>query len=498
MTDAGHVPATETQRALRNVSALTLATVVSKGLLFLWQLVLARYLGEVGYGTYGAVGAFIAIGAAISAFGTGPIIIREVARRPRLAGDYLGVTLWLRSGLALLAWLLLNAFAPLAGYDLEIRNLLALASLSLLVDTWGNLCYEILLAQERMRTSSLVTVLHMLLLLALASLALASGGGLVGLYLATIAAGLARAAMLWAQVLRSGVRPARMRGDLLRSLLVGSVPLALTSFFSLAWLNADKLMTARLLGTQQTGWLTAAFVIVTGMIELLGTTVLMSLYPMMSRYSGDTLHNIVRRLAWFTLLASLPLTLLLSFFAPDITVPLFGADFAPAAALLRILVWYALIRLVADVYIQALITSNRQRRMMVVRAGGLLLNVTLNAILLPRMGVNGAAIASLVSMLLALALLLYSSPVPAWRPLLRRSAPLLLLGLVMALGMGLATQLWSPLAGMVAGMLIYLAGLTRILDAGDRALLARLRQALPRPLRARVAMSGTDDVSDAG
>ena len=496
MTDAVPVPATETQRALRNVSALTLATVVSKGLLFLWQLVLARFLGEAGYGLYGTVGAFIAIGAAISAFGTGPIIIREVVRRPRLAGDYLGVTLWLRSGLALLAWLLLNALAPLAGYDAEIRNLLALASISLLVDTWGNICYEILMAQERIRTSSLVTVLHLLLLLAFASLALASGGGLVGLYLATIAAGLARAAMLWAQVLRSGVRPARMRHDLLRSLLVGSLPLALTGFLSIAWLYIDKLMTARMLGAQQTGWLTAAFVIVFGMIELLGTTALTSLFPMMSRYSGVTLDNIVRRLVWFTLLASLPLTLLLSFFALEITVPLFGADFAPAATLLRILAWYALIRLVADVYLQALITSNRQRRVMVVYACGLLLNVSLNAILLPRMGVNGAAIASLFSMLLALALLLYSTPVPAWRPLLMRSAPLLLLGLVMALGMWLTAQLWSPLAGMVAGALLYLAGLTRILDAGDRALLTQLRQTLPWPLRARADASGADDARD--
>ena len=55
MTDAVPVPATETQRALRNVSALTLATVVSKGLLFLWQLVLARFLGEAGYGLYGTM-----------------------------------------------------------------------------------------------------------------------------------------------------------------------------------------------------------------------------------------------------------------------------------------------------------------------------------------------------------------------------------------------------------------------------------------------------------
>ena len=487
MTVTGPVPADERQRVLRNAGALTLATVISKGLLFLWQLVLARFLGDSGYGIYGTIGAFIAIGAAITSFGTGAIVVREVARAPRLAGDYLGATLWLRSGLALLAWLLLNAAAPLAGYDVEIRNLLALASLSLLVDTWGNLCYEQLLAQERMRSTSLVTVLHMLLLLGGVALALAVGGGLAGLYVATIAAGLLRAAMLWALVLRDGLRPGRLRRDLLRSLLVNSLPLAITSLLSLAWMQADKLMTTRWLGTQQTGWLTAAFVIVTGMIELLGTTVLMSLYPMMSRYSGPALHAIVSRLAWFTLLASLPLTLLLSMFAPEITVPLFGPDYLPAASVLRILVWYALIRLVADVYIQALITGDRQRRMMVVRAGGLLLNIALNAVLLPRIGVNGAAIASLGSVVLVLFILLGSTHPDAWRPLLGRSVPLLLLTLAMLAVMTGIAQGWSPLAAMVIGSLLYLAGLTRILDDGDRALLGTMLQTLPRPWRSRTA-----------
>lgn len=478
----------DTQRALRNVSAVTLSLIIARGLLFVWQLVLARFLGEAGYGVYGAIGSLIAIGAAFTNFGTGAIIVREVARQPGRAGDYLGTSLLLRSGLAALAWLLLNLAAPLAGFDTEFRNLLALATVSLLVDAWGNLCFEQLMAQERMRSTSLVTVLHMLLLLPAAALALASGYGLPGLYVATIAAGLARAAMLWGLVLRGGLRPARLRSDLLRSLLVESLPLAVTTLLALAWTHADKLMTIRLLGEAQNGWLTAAFVIVTGMIELLGTTVLTSLFPMMSRAGGPALSGIVSRLAWFTLLAGLPLTLLLSLFAPEITIPLFGADFAPAAAVLRILAWYALLRLVADVYIQALITSNRQRRMLVVRTGGLSLNIALNALLLPRLGINGAALASLGSVLLVLVILLRSSPAASWRPLLKRSAPLALLALLLAAWMAVVAQTVSPPAAMATGMLLYLPGLTRILDAGDRALLHNLGQTLPVPAPLRNAL----------
>ncbi|MCY4525194.1 MAG: oligosaccharide flippase family protein, partial [Anaerolineaceae bacterium] len=127
MTAGNAVSPADTRRTLRNVSALTLSTVIARGLLFLWQLVLARFLGEAGYGVYGAIASFIAIGATFTNFGTGAIIIREVARQPQRAGDYLGTALWLRSGMALLAWLLLNLIAPFTGFDPEFRNLLALA-----------------------------------------------------------------------------------------------------------------------------------------------------------------------------------------------------------------------------------------------------------------------------------------------------------------------------------------------------------------------------------
>ncbi|MCD4686359.1 MAG: hypothetical protein K8S97_10520, partial [Anaerolineae bacterium] len=59
------------KRAAQNALALAASNVVSKGALFLWQLALARWLGAEGYGTYGTIGALLAIGAAIPEFGMG-------------------------------------------------------------------------------------------------------------------------------------------------------------------------------------------------------------------------------------------------------------------------------------------------------------------------------------------------------------------------------------------------------------------------------------------
>ena len=71
------------KRAARNATALALSNVASKGLMFIWQLMLARWLGSGDYGIYGTIGALLSVGAAFPEFGMGLIVIRDIANRPR-------------------------------------------------------------------------------------------------------------------------------------------------------------------------------------------------------------------------------------------------------------------------------------------------------------------------------------------------------------------------------------------------------------------------------
>jgi O-antigen/teichoic acid export membrane protein len=345
------------------------------------------------------------------------------------------------------------------------------------------MCNDLLLAQERMLASSVVAVGHIALLIVLAALALFQGYGLPGIYAATIVAGLIRAAMLWGLVLRGGVRPVwPFDRTIALPLLLNGAPLALSAFLALAYQHVDKLMTTRLLGPAQTGYLTAAFVIIFGVVELLSTTVLIAVYPMMSRYTGDTFGFIVEKLTFFTLLISLPIALTLSIFAREITLPLFGPNFAPTADVLRILIWYAAVAMTVNVVAQAMVVQNRQRRLLILRAGGLGFNILLNALLILRLQVIGAALASLTAEVLVLALLLpgFRAAGWDWRRLLPPVLRLLALAAAVALLMLLLGAV-HPLLGMLAGLLAYGGGIVGglVLRSDDWDLIYRLVAAMP-------------------
>jgi O-antigen/teichoic acid export membrane protein len=479
--------AQEARRAARNAGALAAASILSKGALFLWQLALARLLGEAAYGIYGTVGAFIAVGTAIVSFGMGPIVIRDVARAPQQAGKYLTATLIIQSALAILAYGLVNGAAALGGYDSQIRALLTLTALSLLIDVLGNMSNDLLLAQEKMLASSVVAVAHIVILIALAAVVLLAGYGLPGLYVATLTAGALRALALWGLVMRGGLRPvwpldAAIAGPLLRN----GAPLALSAFLALAYQHADKLMTTRFIGPTQTGYLTAAFVVIFGVIELLNTTILTAIYPMMSRYHADgqgaTFGFIIEKLAFFTLLISLLLALVLSSFAVEITVPLFGPNFRPTADVLRILIWYAAATMTGNIFAQALIVQNRQRTLLLIRASGLGLNITLNALLIPRVGITGAALASLVAEIVVLTLLRrrFQAAGWDWNRMLPRLLRLAVVSTIVSLAILVLGRI-HPLIGILAGPLLYTLGILvgRILAPDDWDLLYRLVAAMP-------------------
>ena len=487
MTDLPDTPlsGTEARRAARNAGAIAVARIVSSAALFGWQLALGRLLGETGFGVYGTVGALIAVGAVIANFGLSLIVIREVARRPQEAGRYLTVALVLHLLLAVVAYGAMNLLALALGYPGDIRLLTAVACIALLTDILGSVAFDQLIARERMVATSVTEIGTVLTRIAAGALVLAAGGGLLGLYVVTILTSLGRAGVLWSVMLRAGVRPRwPFERAIARPMFFDALPLAIGGLINIVFIQMDRLISTSLLGATQTGYLTAAGVIVFGVVEILSTTVLTAVFPLMSRLYAPgrdpaQFFFMVRKLAYFTGLVGLAVALTFTVFAEAITVPLFGEDFAPSAAVLRILIWYAALTMVVNVFAQGLMVQNRQRRYVVVRAGGLAGKLALNLLLMPVFGITGAALASVLAETGVLAGTASVFPLN-WRGALPRllrvaAAALLSLGAMLLLGAIL------PILGILAGPVVLGIGLVALrgLADDDLDLLYRLAAALP-------------------
>jgi len=476
----------DAQRAARNVSVLMLASIVSKGALYLWQIALSVLLGPTEYGIYGTVGGMMVTAASLASFGMGLIVIRDVARAPQLAGKYWSAMLFAQTVFALCAYVGMNGFATV--YSETLRAFVALAGINLFVDIFGNMAQDLLLAQERMLATSLVEVAHIALRIALAWAALVTGWGLLGVYGAAIASGLLRSLLLTGLNLRAGIYPAfPLDRAVAHPLLRNSAPIALSAFLTLAYNHSDKLLTTGILNETLTGYLTAAFVINFGIIELFSTTVLVAAYPLLARVYEDgrssTFGWMIEKLSLYMLLVGLPMALCIGILADKIMLPLLGQAYAPAADILRLLILYTAITIFGNVFSKGLLVQNRQRRLLAIRAASLSLNIMLSAILLTRWGDPRAAVAaSIVGELLAVFLLLGSFRAQGWN-LRRLASPftrLLLLALPTGLLLLLLREQFIALP-LLAALGLYGAGIfaLRVLRPEDWDLLYQLASSLP-------------------
>lgn len=467
---------TEARRAARNAGAMAAARVLSSGALLIWQLVLARSLGEAEFGIYGAVNALFSIGATITSFSLSMIVIRDVARRPETAGRYLSAVLVIQTALAGLAYIGVNALAT--QYDLTARAFVAVAGISLLIDLFGNLAYDQLLAQERMVTTSTVEVAHIAARIGAAALLLAFGWGLTGVYIATIGIGIGRSAALWLLLRRTGVIPAwRVDWALARPMLINAAPITLAAFVGITYTQIDRALSAAVLTNADTGHLNAAYVIIVGVVEVLNTTILVASYPMMSRaWGSDLFRFMVEKLAYFTLLIGVGVGLVFTLFADDLIVPLFGVNYTETAAILRVYIWYAALTMVFNVFAQGLMVENRQRRLSAIHIAGLAVKLILSYALIRAFGVIGVVAASVSVEGLKLIAAALSSTL-AWRQLIPRLLRLVGIAAVSAAVMwGLGRV--HPVIGM-AGAAVYAGGALLLLQRDEWDLLYRLVAAAP-------------------
>ena len=94
---------------------------------------------------------------------------------------------------------------------------------------------------------------------------------------------------------------------------------------------------------------------------------------------------------------SLAQSLVCSVFSNWIILFLYGAEYAESASVLALVVWYTTFSYLGPIRNIWMLAENKQKYLWIINFSGAVANVALNAILIPYMGVMGAALASLIT-----------------------------------------------------------------------------------------------------
>jgi O-antigen/teichoic acid export membrane protein len=245
--------------------------------------------------------------------------------------------------------------------------------------------------------------------------------------------------------------------------------------------NFDTVVIGLLLSPMMVGLYNAAYKPVTVLLAM-PTTYFIGLFPALSRtFAQDqkSFREIATRSFGLAALGAVPIGIGAFFLAASIINFLFGPAYANAATVLQILSWSAVLVILRGTFRQSLNAAGKAGLDLRCAGCAVLLNVVLNLLLIPRYGIIGAAVATLISEVLWFSLAYYCFT----RQIARLKLMTLLVQPIMAacvMGLFLMlTQSWFWGARFAGGLAVYLVMLFLLGQKEVRLGVRRLRSQLP-------------------
>ncbi len=453
-------------RFTRNALTPLLASGFDRAVFWVFWIVALRILGPPRYGEYAFAINLLTYFGALTDFGLGTVLTRDIARS--------GVDPWPRFGAGLIIRLRLVALSiPLmlglalvyyATGSVSEATVITVAILAagLLPTALAQAYASVYGAWERMDRRGLVAAGTAALTVGLGLLLLGAGTGVIGLAIAGTVSGAASLLVLARPVGFDLLRTVRQGRAHRRELLASGFPLMLNGLLATAFVQVDILILQAIEGTTAVGHYSAAYKFINA-LNAVPAAVVLAAFPLMARAAEDP-EALGRWMArtWRVLISfAAPAVVLLFVYAQPLVGALLGEDFLPfTAQALAILIWFLPLSYCNGTLHYVAISLDRQWWLTPAFVVTTLFNVGANLALVPVFGFLAAAattIASEAVLLVMLAWILRRDHVlrrllePALRPALAAGCLALTIWLLRDLP-------WIPVAA--AGLVVYAGVLT--------------------------------------
>lgn len=388
------------QRYFVNTSWLLGARAVQMLVSLVVGAMLARYLGTERFGIYNYAISYVGIFLAISSLGLSAILIRDVLNKTSPENILYGSAFTLRLAGSIIASAIVIVLSHFTEDDPAIRLFLLLASLQPIVRST-----EIIIYHFQAKVQSRYTVISQLSSLAVISIIkvyfILSGYPLIYFFYLLLLDSTIVGMMLIAMYRKQEGRIFAWRYDhkVAMDMLKASWPLIFSGMLSTIYLKIDQVMIQKMMGSSDVGLYAAAVKISESWLTI-PWIISGSLYPALVNAYGENKSLFRDRVSQgYILLMAVSLSVIVPvcLLSGPVIHFIYGDAYAASAGALRIHIFSSLFIFIGTMSYRWLVVENLQKYWMINTAVGAVTNVILNLILIPDMGINGAALATLLS-----------------------------------------------------------------------------------------------------
>lgn len=392
-------PVISTRRFFENTASVGISTGSKAAAYFIISLVLTRVLGTAALGVFTVALSSALLALRVAELGVGAIVVRDTARDPRRGAELLGSGLLVRlPGLAVMA-ATIAVVTTAIGYEGEERMLMWLLGGYVGLESLSRLFFSNAHGRMRMEEEAWITIPTSLFMTAGSVAVLLGEGGLVALGTVFVIGGLIQfIGALFLVSIRTPQWHREARWSTAGRIVRQSWPIGLAGLAAVIYYRVDTLMLAGLVGNTSAGEYSMAYNLLYGP-NLLVWALMASVFPILS--SSNVISDPVLRSRYRRLLATAAgigaAFLLVIPISSIVLAILYGEAPHDAVISLQILLAAQFFTFVAAATATTLNATDAQRTNLAIVVVGVILNVSLNALIIPRYGAPGAATTTLVT-----------------------------------------------------------------------------------------------------
>ncbi|MBE6533845.1 MAG: flippase [Ruminococcaceae bacterium] len=391
----------KTKEVFNNAKWIIICKIIQSILQLIIGMIAARYLGPSNYGLISYATSITAFAVPIMKLGLDAILVYQLVEEPEKEGEIMGTSLVLNVLMSILCIGGVAGFASIANFgETETIIVCVLYSVSMffaaleLAQYWFQ--YKLL-----SKYSSVIMLVAYLVVSAYKIFLLATQKSIYWFALSHSVEYGAIALLLFIFYFKKGGSKLTFSFPRVGKMLSKSKHYILASLMIVIIQNTDHVMITMMIGETENGYYAAAITCAT-IAQFVFTAMTDSFRPMIllhKKENEELFEKDVSRLYGIIVYLSFLQSIAFTVFAPLIVNIMYGAEYLPTITVLRILTWYfafSCMGLVRNIW---LLAEEKQKYLPAINFSGVVINIVLNAFMIPFWGACGAAFASFLTQL---------------------------------------------------------------------------------------------------
>ena len=359
----------------------------------------ARYLGPAQFGLFSYAVAFAALFSSIAKLGLDSIMVRDLVREPAQRDIYMGTAFWLKLAGSL-------AMLGVIGIALQLTTSDSTTRLYIFIIASGAIFqpFEVVDFYFQSKVLSKFVSICKLIQLTISSLIkiflIYIDSGLFWFVIVSLIDQITLAATLYLayRYQKIGMYFKHFNRHVAKKLLIDSWPLVLSGLAVMIYMRTDQIMIKEMLGEKEVGLYSAATRIseIWYFVPILITN---SIFPAILNVKKDSPKYLFRLRVLFSVLVWIGILVaaITAFIYDWLIIFLYGQDYQQAGQVLMLHIWGGIFVALGAASGSWFVSENLQRYALYRTLLGASVNIALNFALIPKYGILGAAIGTVVA-----------------------------------------------------------------------------------------------------